>query len=332
MLIGETIRVALGALRANKLRSLLTMLGIVIGVAAVIAVVALGRGAQQAVNDRIAALGTTLLTVNPGQARTGGIASVARSSGSLSTDAKAVDEHGCIVARAARNVGNLQVVYLNKNTSTPIVGATSNYLEVRKYTWRWGRMFTNADDDGRQRVAVVGHTVVNNLGLHVPRGAHRRDDPHSWHAVHRHRRVRARRDRRARSRIRTTRSSFRSTRRASACSATTGSASISVLAASEDEIPDAMAEIERVLRRQHQIRPGQHDDFQIRNAVGLPATTQRDDAGVQPPARRHRGGLAARRRHRHHEHHARVGHRAHARDRHPQGARRDPARTSCCSS
>ena len=68
MLIGETVRVALGALRANKLRSLLTMLGIVIGVAAVIAVVALGRGAQKAVNDRIAALGTTLLTVSPGQA------------------------------------------------------------------------------------------------------------------------------------------------------------------------------------------------------------------------------------------------------------------------
>jgi len=73
VLFGETIRVALGALRANKLRSLLTMLGIVIGVSAVIAVVALGRGAQQAVNDRIASLGTTLLTVSPGQARTGGV-------------------------------------------------------------------------------------------------------------------------------------------------------------------------------------------------------------------------------------------------------------------
>ena len=74
MLIGEIISVALGALRANKLRSLLTMLGIVIGVAAVIAVVALGTGAQEAVKDRIAALGTTLLTVNPGQQRGGGVA------------------------------------------------------------------------------------------------------------------------------------------------------------------------------------------------------------------------------------------------------------------
>jgi len=68
MLIGEIISVALGALRANKLRSLLTMLGIVIGVAAVIAMIALGNGAQKAVKDRISALGTTLLTVMPGQA------------------------------------------------------------------------------------------------------------------------------------------------------------------------------------------------------------------------------------------------------------------------
>ena len=73
MLIGEIIRVALGALRANKLRSLLTMLGIVIGVAAVIAVVALGTGAQTAVKDRISSLGTTLLTVMPGQQRGMGV-------------------------------------------------------------------------------------------------------------------------------------------------------------------------------------------------------------------------------------------------------------------
>ncbi|MDQ3950040.1 MAG: ABC transporter permease, partial [Gemmatimonadota bacterium] len=69
MLFGEIISVALGALRANKLRSLLTMLGIVIGVAAVIAMVALGTGAQRAVKERITALGTTLVTVRPGQQR-----------------------------------------------------------------------------------------------------------------------------------------------------------------------------------------------------------------------------------------------------------------------
>src|SRR5205823_10095275 len=73
MLLGEIVSVALGALRANKLRSLLTMLGIVIGVAAVIAMVALGTGAQSAVKERIASLGTTLLTVTPGQQRGMGV-------------------------------------------------------------------------------------------------------------------------------------------------------------------------------------------------------------------------------------------------------------------
>src|SRR5690606_24310996 len=76
MIIGEILMVALGALRANKLRSFLTMLGIVIGVSAVITMVALGRGAQDAVADRIASLGTTLLTIQPGAARgMGGVTS-----------------------------------------------------------------------------------------------------------------------------------------------------------------------------------------------------------------------------------------------------------------
>ena len=75
MLIGEILRVALSALRANKLRSMLTMLGIVIGVAAVITMVALGRGAQKAVNERLQSLGTTLLSVREGQVFRGGIAS-----------------------------------------------------------------------------------------------------------------------------------------------------------------------------------------------------------------------------------------------------------------
>ena len=92
MLIGEIISVALGALRANKLRSLLTMLGIVIGVAAVIAMVALGSGAQKAVNDRIASLGTTLLTVNPGQARTGGAVIAGQTKRMTIEEAKALDD------------------------------------------------------------------------------------------------------------------------------------------------------------------------------------------------------------------------------------------------
>src|SRR5216117_1144754 len=98
MLLGEIVSVALGALRANKLRSLLTMLGIVIGVAAVIAMIALGTGAQQAVKDRIAALGTTLLTVNPGQQRGFGVAIAEAQAKLTMADSKALEERGTSLA------------------------------------------------------------------------------------------------------------------------------------------------------------------------------------------------------------------------------------------
>ena len=133
MLLGEIISVALGALRANKLRSLLTMLGIVIGVGAVIAVVALGTGAQQAVKDRIAALGTTLLTVNPGQQRGQGVAIAGGQQRLTIDDANAVDERATtLLAVQPEMRSQQQVVYGNKNANTQIIGTTPNYHEVRK--------------------------------------------------------------------------------------------------------------------------------------------------------------------------------------------------------
>jgi putative ABC transport system permease protein len=274
MLIGEIISVALGALRANKLRSLLTMLGIVIGVGAVIAVVALGTGAQQAVKDRIAALGTTLLTVNPGQQRGQGVAIAGAQQRLTIEDAKAVDEHAEHLLGVQPEMRSMQqIVFGNKNASTQIIGTTPNYLEVRKYTLAVGRMFTAADDEGRQRVAVVGNTVVNNLGLTSPeaivgetvriRGtqftvigvmapkgqANAFQDPDDEILVP----------------IQTARFRVNGSDRL---------ASISALAESEDAIPDAMAEIQRVLRRQHKIRQGLPDDFQIRNQADILQTTQ----------------------------------------------------------
>ena len=274
MLIGEIISVALGALRANKLRSLLTMLGIVIGVGAVIAVVALGTGAQQAVKDRIAALGTTLLTVSPGQQRGQGIAIAGAVQRLTIEDAKAVDEHAMHLLAVQPEMRSMQqIVVGNKNANTQIIGTTPNYLEVRKYTLAYGKMFTAADDEGRQRVAVVGNTVINNLGLTTPealvgetvriRGtqftvvgvmapkgqANAFQDPDDEILVP----------------IETARFRVNGSDRL---------ASISALAESEDEIPDAMAEIQRVLRRQHKIRQGLPDDFQIRNQADILQTTQ----------------------------------------------------------
>src|SRR5438477_177026 len=169
MLFGETISVALSALRANKLRSVLTMLGIVIGVAAVIAMIALGTGAQAAVKDRIAALGTTLLTINPGQQRGFGVAIADAQAKLTMDDARALDERATALLAVQPEMNrSLQVQWGNKNANTSIVGTSANYLEVRKYALHSGRMFTTAEDDGRQRVAVVGPTVATNMGLDSP--------------------------------------------------------------------------------------------------------------------------------------------------------------------
>jgi putative ABC transport system permease protein len=265
MLFGEVISVALSALRANKLRSLLTMLGIVIGVAAVIAMVALGTGAQKAVKERIAALGTTLITVRPGQQRGMGVAIADQQVKLTMRDAAAIEERAPnAVAVQPEMSRTFQVTYLNRNTSTQIVGTTANYLEVRKYRIQSGRMFTRAEDDGKQRVAVLGPAVVTSLGLEAPEAL-----------VGENVRIRGIQftvvgvleakgqatpfmnpDDQILIPLNTARFRVHGTDRLR---------SISVLAPSEEKIPDAMADIQKVLRREHRLRQGQPDDFQMQS-------------------------------------------------------------------
>jgi putative ABC transport system permease protein len=265
MLIGEIIRVALGALRANKLRSLLTMLGIVIGVAAVIAVVALGTGAQSAVKDRISSLGTTLLTVMPGQQRGMGGVSFDQSMKLTMDDAAAIEERSPnITAVQPEMTSRLQVQYLNQNTNTSVVGTTSNYLPVRKYELQAGRMFTTAEDMGRQRVAVLGPAVLESFGLNSAEAI-----------VGENIRIRG---------IQFTVIGVLKTKGQAMpwgnpddqvlVPITTGRfrlfgsdrlRSISVLAENEEKIPEAMADVQRVLRREHRLAQGRPDDFQIRS-------------------------------------------------------------------
>jgi len=266
MLFGETIIVALGALRANKLRSLLTMLGIVIGVAAVIAVVALGRGAQKAVNDRISALGTTLLTVSPGQAMgMGGVRTGGGSARLTMEDAKALEDRGeKILAVQPEMSGQLQVQFLNKNTNTQIVGVTSNYPQVRKYELAAGRFFTTAEDNSRQRVAIVGPTVVENLGLQTPEAivnetVRIRGIQFTIIGVYKSKGQASpfnNPDDQVLIPITTARFRVLGQNRVR---------SISVLSPSEDDIPETMASIQKILRREHRIRAGKDDDFNTRS-------------------------------------------------------------------
>lgn len=161
----ESIRVSMRALRANKLRSLLTMLGIIIGVAAVIAMVGIGNGATANITAQIKGLGSNLLIVQPGQTNSSGVKGAAGSSNTLLTkDIPKIQASGSAVKAVAPFVStNAQVVYGSGNTSTNIAGTTDTYAEVRNLNLGRGRFITQEDVDSFARVAVVGPNVVQNL-------------------------------------------------------------------------------------------------------------------------------------------------------------------------
>jgi putative ABC transport system permease protein len=164
MLIWELWMVALAAIRANKLRSFLTMLGIIIGVGAVITMIALGSGAQKAVQDNISALGTNLLTVMPGQQFMHGVASDQRVGLTVddATEVQATARH--VVAVMPEINRNLQVKYGNQNSNIQVTGTSPSYFKARNYTLVAGRLLTAGDDEARRRVAVIGSAVGDDFG------------------------------------------------------------------------------------------------------------------------------------------------------------------------
>jgi putative ABC transport system permease protein len=166
MPVAETVSIAMTALRANKMRSVLTMLGVVIGVGAVIAMVAIGNGAQEAVKSRISALGTTLISISPGQIFSRGLASSTDRARLRMADAEALRANANLITQVEPEMQKTaQVQYLSKNTSTAVIGTTPNYNTVRLYTLAAGRMFTNSEDKGSQLVAVLGDAVLQDLGI-----------------------------------------------------------------------------------------------------------------------------------------------------------------------
>ena len=158
MLILEIIRVALQAIGTNKMRSVLTMLGIVIGVGAVITMVALGTGAQRSVESQLQALGTDVLTVRPGQGWHRGARS--GSARMYLTDAEAVqNEASSILMAAPEMVSNAQVESGRSNANLRVTGTTANFAELNNYVPEFGRFFTGEENAGRRRVAVLGGAV-----------------------------------------------------------------------------------------------------------------------------------------------------------------------------
>jgi putative ABC transport system permease protein len=164
MSLGALLRIALRALAINKLRSALTMLGIVIGVAAVIVMIAVGAGAQARVEEQIRALGSNLLLVMSGATTAGGVRLGFGSNFTLSEDdAAAVNREipEAIAAPALR--GSAQLIWGNTNWSTQIYGVTPDYLEARQWPLAAGRVFEPAEMSGAGKVCLIGATVAKQL-------------------------------------------------------------------------------------------------------------------------------------------------------------------------
>ena len=166
MRIFELIGLAVSRLGTSRLRSMLTMLGIIIGVASVVALVSVGQGASSGITNQINSLGTNLLTVNAGASFTGFTRGAAGSATTLTTaDATAISQIADVAALAPETSTSQFVVNGDKNTTTTILGTTQDYTTVRAYEVWQGRFLTDTSEEQALRVAVIGSTTADDLGL-----------------------------------------------------------------------------------------------------------------------------------------------------------------------
>jgi putative ABC transport system permease protein len=270
-LLLEIVVVALNAIRANALRSILTALGIIIGVAAVIAMVALGEGAQQRVETQIQALGTNVLTIRPGQQMWGGV----RREGTTQLtqdDAIALRDGSEGLLRIAPEVSSRQqVTYLRYNSNNQIMGTWPEYFDIYNMSLQVGRWFNQGEVQGRRRVTVVGSKVPEVLGtipellvgqtiqiggqpFEVIGVMTEKGEASRWFTPDENLFVPV------------TTAIYR------LFGGRERLGSIYAATPTPDELDQAYGIIDRVLRREHRIRPGEEADFNISNSADFLAT------------------------------------------------------------
>jgi len=161
----STFRISFRALKVNKMRSALTMLGIIIGVGAVIAMLAVGTGASKKISDQISSMGSNLLIILPGATTAGGVRMGSGTQPTLTMgDAEAIQKECPAVQDIAPvHSGVAQVVYGHQNWSTGVVGTTPSMLIVRDWSLAAGRSFTEQDVKSATKVCLLGQSVVDNL-------------------------------------------------------------------------------------------------------------------------------------------------------------------------
>jgi putative ABC transport system permease protein len=165
MRISNLIKVALRSLSKNKMRTFLTMLGIIIGVASVIAMLAIGQGSKQTVEKSVSSLGTNSIMVFPGTSTTGGVRGGAGSTSTLTVDdADAIRERCDLVDHVTPVVQKrVQTIFGSQNWNTTIMGGLNEYFYIRNCVIETGNEFTEADIRSAAKVCVVGQTVITNL-------------------------------------------------------------------------------------------------------------------------------------------------------------------------
>jgi putative ABC transport system permease protein len=163
-MIANMLSEASGAMAANKLRTFLTMLGLVIGVGAVVLMMAIGQGAQTLVKEAVASMGSNLFVILSGSSTSSGARSGSGNAPTLTlADAAAIEELPTIAAVAPMQWGSAQVVYGASNWNPQVMGVTPSYMDVREWRILSGAMFTDSDVRGVTRVALLGTTVVKQI-------------------------------------------------------------------------------------------------------------------------------------------------------------------------
>ena len=262
-------KIALKALQRNKMRAFLTMLGIIIGVASVIAMLAIGQGSKKSIQDQVSSMGSNLVFVMPGSQMRGGVQLGNSNTQSLTMqDVEAIQNNCPLITMVSPEVrGSGQVVYGNENAPTTIYGGNTEYLAIKKYDIKTGRMFTDREIKTAAKVCLLGKTVVTNLfgegvdptgltirfkkiplkviGVLAEKGQNNFGMDQDDIIVAPYTTVQKR------------------------ILAITYIQTINASAVSEDKSAAAVAQLEQTLREQHKLKPGQEDDFNVRTQAEL---------------------------------------------------------------
>lgn len=271
MLFKESVRIALDALTANKLRTILTMLGIIIGVGAVIAMVSVGLGVKQNITNSISSLGSNMLIVMPGSSNTGGLRSAAGSrttlkyedAVSIKSKVKNIDYVSPTVRRS------FQVVNGNQNWNTTVYGVTPEYMPIRSLAVSAGSFITQDDLTKRQRVAVIGTTVADNLyGSKNPVGLNIRVNNQPYKVI-------GILESKGQSSMGQDQDDVVIVPLTTAMERLLGITyvqSVNIQVSSQDKMDRVQGDIESLLRQRHRITGGKEDDFFVRNMTSLMET------------------------------------------------------------